>query len=54
MAREKKAKASEQQKPFSVDMAKLTEGISLVFSGAIKMLEAVGTVNVSLALNTVN
>ena len=40
MAREKKAKASDQQKPVSVDMAKLTEGISLVFSGAVKMLEA--------------
>ena len=40
MAREKKAKANDQQKPVSVDMAKLTEGISLVFSGAVKMLEA--------------
>jgi len=40
MAREKKAKASDQQKPVSVDMAKLTEGINLVFSGAVKMLEA--------------
>ena len=40
MAREKKAKASDQQKPVGVDMAKLTEGISLVFSGAVKMLEA--------------
>ena len=40
MAREKKAKANDQQKPVSVDMAKLTEGIHLVFSGAVKMLEA--------------
>ena len=40
MAREKKAKNDNQQNPVSVDMAKLTEGISLVFSGAVKMLEA--------------
>ena len=40
MAREKKAKTDNQQNPVSVDMAKLTEGISLVFSGAVKMLEA--------------
>ena len=40
MAREKKAKTDNQQNPVSVDMAKLTEGINLVFSGAVKMLEA--------------
>ena len=41
MAREKKTKASERQEnTVSVDMAKLTEGINLVFSGAVKMLEA--------------
>ena len=40
MAREKKAKTDNQQNPVSVDMAQLTEGISLVFSGAVKMLEA--------------
>ena len=40
MAREKKAKTDNQQNPVSVDMAKLTEGIHLVFSGAVKMLEA--------------
>ena len=40
MAREKKAKTDIQTKTVSVDMAKLTEGISLVFSGAVKMLEA--------------
>ena len=40
MAREKKAKNDNQQNPVSVDMAKLTEGIHLVFSGAVKMLEA--------------
>ncbi len=40
MAREKKTKNDNQQNPVSVDMAKLTEGISLVFSGAVKMLEA--------------
>ena len=55
MAREKKTKASEQQEnTVSVDMAKLTEGISLVFSGAVKMLEAVRRVDVGLVLNTVN
>ena len=55
MAREKKTKASEQQEDtVSVDMAKLTEGISLVFSGAVKMLEAVRRVDVGLVLNTVN
>ena len=53
MAREKKTKASEQQEDtVSVDMAKLTEGISLVFSGAVKMLEAVGNVDVGLVMNT--
>ena len=51
MAREKKTKASEQENTVSVDMAKLTEGINLVFSGAVKMLEAMGAVDVSLALN---
>ena len=40
MAREKKAKTDNQKNPVSVDMAKFTEGISLVFSGAVKMLEA--------------
>ena len=40
MAREKKAKNDNQQNPVSIDMAKLTEGIHLVFSGAVKMLEA--------------
>ena len=40
MAREKKTKTDSQTKTVSVDMAKLTEGISLVFSGAVKMLEA--------------
>ena len=53
MAREKKTKASEQQEnTVSVDMAKLTEGINLVFSGAVKMLEAVGNVDVGLVMNT--
>ena len=54
MAREKKTKASEQENTVSVDMAKLTEGINLVFSGAVKMLEAMGTVDVNLALNAAN
>lgn len=55
MAREKKTKASEQQEnTVSVDMAKLMEGINLVFSGAVKMLEAIQPVNVSIALNSVN
>ena len=54
MAREKKTKASEQENTVSVDMAKLAEGINLVFSGAVKMLEAMGTVDVNLALNAVN
>ena len=54
MAREKKTKVSEQENTVSVDMAKLTEGISLVFSGAVKMLEAVRRVDVGLVLNTVN
>ena len=54
MAREKKTKVSEQENTVSVDMAKLTEGINLVFSGAVKMLEAMGTVDVNLALNAAN
>ena len=54
MAREKKTKVSEQENTVSVDMAKLTEGINLVFSGAVKMLEALQPVNVSIALNSVN
>ncbi|MBQ8133878.1 MAG: hypothetical protein IJ192_05685, partial [Clostridia bacterium] len=55
MAREKKTKASEQENTVSVDMAKLTEGINLVFSGAVKMLEAMGTaIDVSTVPNTVN
>ena len=33
-------------------MAKLAEGINLVFSGAVKMLEAVGNVDVGLVMNT--
>ena len=52
MAREKKTKASEQENTVSVDMAKLAEGINLVFSGAVKMLEAVGNVDVGLVMNT--
>ena len=54
MAREKKTKANDPQKPVGVDMSKLTQGISLVFTGAIKMLEAIETANVSIALNPVN
>ena len=54
MAREKKTKVSEQENTVSVDMAKLTEGINLVFSGAVKMLESLQPVNVSIALNSVN
>ena len=54
MAREKKTKASDPQKPVSVDVSKLTQGISLVFTGAIKMLEAIESANVSIALNPVN
>ena len=54
MAREKKTKASDPQKPVSVDMSKLTEGISLVFTGAVKMLEAIESANVGIALNPVN
>ena len=52
MAREKKTKASEQENTVSVDMAKLAEGINLVFSGAVKMLEAVGSVEVGIVMNT--
>ena len=52
MAREKKTKASEQENTVSVDMAKLAEGINLVFSGAVKMLEAVGCVEVGIVMNT--
>ena len=53
MAREKKAKANEQhENTVSVDMAKLTEGINLVFSGAVKMLEAIGSVDVGIVMNT--
>lgn len=54
MAREKKTKTSDPQKPVSVDVSKLTQGISLVFTGAIKMLEALESANVSIALNPVN
>ena len=54
MAREKKTKTSDPQKPVSVDVSKLTQGISLVFTGAIKMLEAIESANVSIALNPVN
>ena len=53
MAREKKTKASDQQKTVSVDVPKLTQGISLVFTGVIKMLEAIEYANVSIALNPV-
>ena len=54
MAREKKTKTNDLQKPVSVDVSKLTQGISLVFTGAIKMLEAIESANVSIALNPVN
>ena len=54
MAREKKTKTSDPQKPVSVDVSKLTQGISLVFTGAIKMLEAIESANVSIALDPVN
>ena len=54
MAREKKTKTSDPRKPVSVDVSKLTQGISLVFTGAIKMLEAIESANVSIALNPVN
>ena len=54
MAREKKTKTSDPQKPVSVDVSKLTQGISLVFTGAVKMLEAIESANVSIALNPVN
>ena len=53
MAREKKTKTNDLQKPVSVDVSKLTQGISLVFTGAIKMLEALESANVSIALNPV-
>lgn len=56
MAREKKTKNDNQQNPVSVDMAKLTEGIHLVFSGAVKMLEAMAyTVSVdgSFTVNSI-
>ncbi|MBQ1389354.1 MAG: hypothetical protein IIY78_06975 [Clostridia bacterium] len=53
MAREKKTKASDPQKTVSVDVSKLTQGISLVFTGAIKILEAIESANVSIALNPV-
>ena len=54
MAREKKTKTSDPQKPVSVDVSKLTQGISLVFTGVVKMLEALESANVSIALNPVN
>ena len=54
MAREKKTKTNDLQKPVSVDVSKLTQGISLVFTGAVKMLEAIESANVSIALNPVN
>ena len=54
MAREKKTKASDPQKTVSVDVSKLTQGISLVFTGAIKILEAIESANVSIALDPVN
>ena len=53
MAREKKTKTSDPQKPVSVDVSKLTQGISLVFTGVVKMLEALESANVSIALNPV-
>ena len=54
MAREKKTKTSDPQMPVSVDVSKLTQGISLVFTGAIKMLEAIEPVNVNFALPPVD
>ena len=54
MAREKKTKTNDLQKPVSVDVSKLTQGISLVFTGVVKMLEAIESANVSIALNPVN
>ena len=56
MAREKKTKNDNQQKSVGVDMAKLTEGISLVFSGAVKMLEAMAytvPVDISFTANSI-
>ena len=53
MAREKKTKTNDLQKPVSVDVSKLTQGISLVFTGVVKMLEALESANVSIALNPV-
>jgi len=53
MAREKKTKTNNLQKPVSVDVSKLTQGISLVFTGVVKMLEALESANVSIALNPV-
>ena len=37
----KKEKVSDQLKPISIEAAKLLQGMSLVFSGAVKMLEAI-------------
>ena len=55
MAREKKTKTNDLQKPVSVDVSKLTQGISLVFTGVVKMLEAMGSaIEGSLVLNTAN
>ena len=53
MAREKKTKTNDLQKPVSVDVSKLTQGISLVFTGVVKMLESLESANVSIALNPV-
>ena len=55
MAREKKTKTGEQQRPVSVDTEKMIQGVNLVFSGAVKMLEAMGSaIDGSLVLNTAN
>ena len=55
MAREKKTKTGEQQRSVSVDTEKMIQGVNLVFSGAVKMLEAMGSaIDGSLVLNTAN
>lgn len=37
----KKEKVSDQLKPISIEAAKLLQGMSVVFTGAVKMLEAI-------------
>ena len=55
MAREKKTKTGEQQRSVSVDTEKMIQGVNIVFSGAVKMLEAMGSaIDGSLVLNTAN